>query len=70
MSIPLALYQAVVLENPRWLDETVMHYIERVAILAGALPREDAGYVKPGTDVKERRPVFVAERGSWLPYVD
>ena len=52
MSLPPWHFQAVAAEYPRWPHETPIHYTERLSILAGAMPRERAVFVKPDEDIK------------------
>ena len=68
MTLPLWHFDAVKAEYPRWALETPAHYTERLSILAGALPREEAGFVGPDEDIKAGQ--GTPAESSWLPYRD
>ena len=48
------LLESLAHEYPRWTGESAIHYAERLAVLAGALRRQDAVVIGASEDLARR----------------
>lgn len=64
MTAPASLYQALGPEYPRWPGESLLHWMQRLNVLAGDLKREDADEIGAGEDLKAMRDEG-ASRDAW-----